>query len=412
MSKYLAPHNSIEEVSTGRRPIEAVGTSTAAFIGVAPNEGAFPNDARAVNNWSEFLREFSSDGAASTDLSHAVFGFFENGGRRCFVVNVERGQPIAGARTTGLRRLEALDEVAIVASPGYADAASYDALLGHCEAMKDRMAILDPPEEVARLEQLTRVATAGVSRRRGGRTEGGGEPAGEDAVATAAEGAALRGVRPRVSDGGYGALYAPRIIVRDPLSPSGDTVTVPPSGHVAGIYARTDAARGVHKAPANASVRGALNVTYHLTREEQDTLNSAGVNGIRFVPNKGIRVWGARTLAPSASEWRYVPVRRLINMIEKSIAKGTRWVVFEPNDRQLWKDIRRDVRAFLRTLWRDGALMGRTEREAFFVQCDDETNPRESIEQGRVVVVIGVAPLKPAEFITVRIVHHAGGVPT
>jgi hypothetical protein len=151
-------------------------------------------------------------------------------------------------------------------------------------------------------------------------------------------------------------------------------------------------------------------VSYRLTREEQATLNPQGVNCIRWFPTEGIRVWGARTVAASASEWRYLPVRRLFNMIEESIAKGTRWVVFEPNDRPLWKDIRRDVRAFLRTIWRDGALMGRTEDEAFFVQCDEETNPPESIDQGRVVAIVGIAPVKPAEFIIFRIGQHAGGV--
>ena len=121
-------------------------------------------------------------------------------------------------------------------------------------------------------------------------------------------------------------------------------------------------------------------------------------------------MWGARTVSAEASEWRYLNVRRLFNMIEESIAQGTRWVVFEPNDRPLWRDIKRDVSAFLRTLWRDGALMGRTPEEAFFVQCDEETNPPESIDQGRVIIKIGIAPVKPAEFIIFRIGQHSGGV--
>jgi hypothetical protein len=166
----------------------------------------------------------------------------------------------------------------------------------------------------------------------------------------------------------------------------------------------------VHKAPANELIRGALDVTYRVTRSEQELLNPAGVNCIRWFANEGIRVWGARTVAAEASEWRYLNVRRLFNMIEESIARGTRWVVFEPNDRPLWQDIKRDVGNFLRVIWRDGALMGRTPQEAFFVQCDEETNPRESIDQGRVVIVIGIAPVKPAEFIIFRIGQHAGGV--
>ena len=187
---------------------------------------------------------------------------------------------------------------------------------------------------------------------------------------------------------------------------------VPPSGHVAGIWARTDATRGVHKAPANETIRGALDVTYRVTREEQGELNQAGVNCIRFFAREGIRVWGARTLAASSSEWRYLNVRRLFNMIEESIADNTRWIVFEPNDYTLWKSIRRDISAFLTNLWRDGALMGRTPEEAFFVKCDEETNPPEVIDAGMVVILIGIAPVKPAEFIVFRISQHRSGAET
>jgi phage tail sheath protein FI len=204
-------------------------------------------------------------------------------------------------------------------------------------------------------------------------------------------------------------MYWPWITMRDPLSEKGTEVVVPPSGHVAGIYARTDAMRGVHKAPANETVRGALNVSYQVTREEQAELNQVGINCIRFFTREGILVWGARTLADAASEWRYVNVRRLFNLVEESIGLGTRWVVFEPNDRTLWKSIERDIRAFLRLLWRDGALMGRTPDEAFFVQCNEETNPPESIDAGIVMTRIGIAPVKPAEFVVFRIGQHAGG---
>jgi phage tail sheath protein FI len=181
---------------------------------------------------------------------------------------------------------------------------------------------------------------------------------------------------------------------------------------LAGIYARTDATRGVHKAPANEPIRGALNVTYRVTHAEQGPLNEAGVNCIRFFPSQGIRVWGARTLADASSEWRYINVRRLFAMIEESIAQGTRWVVFEPNAVPLWKAIRRDVSAFLTLVWRDGALTGATPEEAFFVQCDDETNPAEVIDAGRLVVLVGIAPAKPAEFIIFRIGQYAGGAET
>jgi phage tail sheath protein FI len=177
---------------------------------------------------------------------------------------------------------------------------------------------------------------------------------------------------------------------------------------MAGVWARTDAARGVHKAPANEIVRGALGLTYYLSKAEQELLNPAGVNCIRFFRD-GIRVWGARTLAASSSEWRYLNVRRLVNVIKESIIENTRWIVFEPNDYTLWKSIRRDIGAFLTLLWRDGALMGRTPEEAFFVKCDEETNPPEVIDAGRVVTLIGIAPVKPAEFIVFRISQFTGG---
>jgi phage tail sheath protein FI len=215
-------------------------------------------------------------------------------------------------------------------------------------------------------------------------------------------------LRPRQSDAGYGAVYFPWVTVRDPLVPN-TLVDVPPSGHIAGIWARTDGTRGVHKPPANEAVNGALNVTYRVTREEQGELNPNGVNVIRFFPREGIRVWGARTVADAASEWRYLNVRRLFSMIEESIALGTNWIVFEPNDRTLWKSIRRDISAFLLRVWRDGALMGRTPEEAFFVKCDEETNPPESIDAGQVTTIIGAAPVKPAEFIVFRISQSARG---
>jgi phage tail sheath protein FI len=180
-------------------------------------------------------------------------------------------------------------------------------------------------------------------------------------------------------------------------------VPVAPSGHIAGVWARVDGTRGVHKAPANEAIRGALRLSYVLTAAEQGELNDNGVNCIRFFTREGIRIWGARTVGDASGEWRYLPVRRLFTMIEESIVTSTRWIVFEPNDRTLWKSIRRDVTAFLTRLWRDGALMGRTPEEAFFVQCDEETNPPEVVDAGEVRVVIGIAPVKPAEFIIFRI---------
>jgi phage tail sheath protein FI len=201
-------------------------------------------------------------------------------------------------------------------------------------------------------------------------------------------------------DSSYAALYYPWIRVFNPVA--GKSMLMPPSGHMAGIWARNDDTRGVHKAPANEVVGGALDVEFQITIGEQDGLNPVGINCIRAFPGRGIRVWGARTLS-SDPEWRYLNIRRLFNMIEKSIDGGTQWVVFEPNDFSLWQKIVRNVSAFLKMQWRDGALFGATPEEAFFVKCDSETNPQESIDLGMVVTEIGIAPVKPAEFVIFRI---------
>jgi hypothetical protein len=402
MANYLAPGVYIEEVSTGSRPIEAVGTSVAGLIGRAPAADRTPHEAMWFDNWTQFRTAFAPDGSASTPLSHAVYGFFLNGGARCCVVNVGSDDSIVGDGTPrkGLGIFEQSDSIAIVAAPSYTDAASYDALLSHCEKMQNRVAVLDAPPDVKTIEALKKVATAEPTARRGRAAAAPAEPEGG--------GGAEPGYKPRQSDRGFGAVYFAHITVRDPLATK-ELVDVAPSGHIAGIYARTDGLRGVHKAPANEIILGALNVTRRITRQEQEQLNPEGVNCIRLFPREGIRVYGARTLAPSASEWRYLNVRRLFNMIEESISRNTRWVVFEPNDYTLWKSIRRDVNAFLTLIWRQGALMGRTPAEAFFVQCDEETNPPEVVDAGQVVTVIGIAPVKPAEFVIFRIGQGVGG---
>jgi phage tail sheath protein FI len=398
MPSYLTPGVYVEEVSTGAKPIGMVGTSTAAFVGGLPNSNHL-NEAVACNNWTQFVKHFVADGDPGSDLARAVYGFFDNGGSRCYVVNVGKGKPISGdkRKRTGLDCLEAIDEIAIVAAPGYCDPGSYAALLSHCENLKDRVAILDTPSVVKDIDTLKEVGTTGA----GGGESGEGEAGGGGKKAS-------RGIRPPNSDGGFGSLYFPWLNVRDPLS-SGQVVQVPPSGHMAGIYARSDATRGVHKAPANETVRGALGLAYQVTHAEQGELNRKGVNCIRFFPDSGIRVWGARTLAEESSEWRYINVRRLFNMIEESIKEGTRWTVFEPNDERLWKSVVRDSIAFLTLVWRDGALKGTTPQEAFFVKCDAETNPPEVIDAGRLVVEIGIAPVKPSEFIIFRIGQWSGG---
>lgn len=398
MPTYLTPGVYIEEKPGGPRPIEAVGTSTAGFIGEAPDPNANPNEPVAINNWTQFTNKFAPKGSKSTPLALAVFGFFLNGGSRCYVLNVGRGSSISGPK--GIDQFEKIDELSIILAPGYSDPVSFEALLAHCEKMKDRVAILDSPQKVPNIDQLTQVATASGSP---------SKPKKEDESSNK-QPAPTGGLRPRQSDMGYGSFYFPWICIEDPLSTEKSSlVEAPPSGHIAGIYARTDSMRGVHKAPANEAIRGALDVTYKLTHDEQGQLNSNGVNAIRLFSTEGIRVWGARTVAASASEWRYLNVRRLFAMIETSIGRSTRWVVFEPNDEPLWKSIKRDLKAFLTLLWRQGALMGKTAEEAFFVQCDEETNPPEIVNAGMLVIEIGLAPVKPAEFVIFRISQSAAG---
>ena len=397
MPVYQSPGTYVEEVPAGARPLAMVGTSTAAFLGVAPEAGNHLNEPVAVSNWGKFVREFAAENSPGTDLARAVYGFFLNGGSRCYVLNIGQGNPIAGdaRKRTGITALETVDEAKIIAAPGYTDILSYEAIISHCEKMGDRFAILDAPEPVANLDALKKVGTAGA---------GGGDEDEKKKKPSAAEAA----YRPRQTN--CAALYYPWIVAGDPMAP-GSIVKMPPSGHIAGVYARTDATRGVHKAPANEPIRGAVDLTFKVTHAEQGELNSAGVNVIRFFPDAGIRIWGARTLAEEASEWRYISVRRLFNMIEQSIQDGTRWIVFESNDSRTWKAIERDIRAFLTLVWRDGALKGDTPDQAFFVKCDDETNPPEVIDAGRLITEIGIAPVKPAEFIIFRISQWIGGGP-
>jgi len=287
------------------------------------------------------------------------------------------------ADRTGFGALEAIDDVTMLSVPdltaayeaGMIDAEGFQAvqvaMIAHCELMGDRMAILDPPPGLnAQQIREWRVDRAGY-------------------------------------DSKYATLYWPRIKVLDPLT--GQNIFVPPSGHMAGIWANTDNERGVHKAPANAVVRGAITLELNITKNEHDLLNPVGINCIRAFPGRGIRVWGARTLS-SDPAWKYINVRRLFNYLEKSIQMATDWVVFEPNDRDLWSKIRRTVAGFLVMEWRRGALFGNTPSEAFYVKCDDETNPAEGISAGQVVCDIGVAPVKPAEFVIFRLQQLEGGV--
>jgi phage tail sheath protein FI len=201
----------------------------------------------------------------------------------------------------------------------------------------------------------------------------------------------------------FGALYYPWIKVPNPRN-AGRSILVPPSGHMMGVWGRTDETRGVYKAPANEVPRGITGIAYDVNFREQELLNPLGINCIRKFPNRGIRIWGARTLVePDKTEWRYISVRRLISYIERSIEVGTQWAVFEPNDEQLWSQVRYCVMSFLERIWREGALFGETPEQAFYVKCDAENNTPETMTLGRLYVDVGVCPVRPAEFVVFRI---------
>jgi phage tail sheath protein FI len=236
------------------------------------------------------------------------------------------------------------------------------ALITHCETLTDRFTILDSPP-----------------------------------------GASVQDVQAFRSpiDTKYAALYYPWVEIRDPR-PGGDSLVAPPAGFLAGIYARTDIGRGVFKAPANEVIRSIRGFELSITKREQDVLNPQNINVLRFFPGRGNRVWGARVLTSDAA-WKYVPVRRLFIMIEESIDEATQWVVFEPNDERLWARVRQSVERFLVTQWRLGALFGATEAEAFFVVCDRSTMSQDEIDNGQLICEIGIAPVKPAEFVIFRI---------
>jgi uncharacterized protein len=387
MPQYLSPGVYVEEVP-GTPPIAGVGTSTAAFIGVVntgqanpdgsafsmpqkpDNSGPFTvapvNEPRPVTNWEQFKTQFGDFQTGNLALAHAVYGFFSNGGTACYVIRINNINN-TGQVTTALQKLESIDEIAIVAAPGALTDPVQTAIITHCTNMRDRFAIIDG--------QVTTTITAN----------------------------AIKGA---VGNSNYAALYFPRIRVYDPLSDN--LIYVHASGYMAGIYARVDQERGVHKAPANEVVRGALGLEYLVSKAEQDLLNPSGINAIRNL-NGNIRVWGARTLGGDANgEFKYINVRRLINFLRESIDEGTQFVVFEPNSPPLWQRIKRAVTGFLTVVWRDGALFGNIAEEAFYVKCDESTNPPAVRDLGQVITEIGVAVVKPAEFVIFRISQISG----
>jgi uncharacterized protein len=280
----------------------------------------------------------------------------------------------SGQQKTGLKAFEDLEEISIVAAPGYS--ANYIAnpqranqivqsLITHCQIrMRYRVAVLDAPEN----QLVSEVRT-------------------------------FRGL----FDSTHAALYYPWITVLDPLDPDGRReIDLPPSGFVAGIYARTDVLHGVFKAPANEVALGAIGFETLLNKAQQDILNPEGINCFRFFEGRGFRLWGARTIS-SDPEWKYVNVRRYFAYLEHSIDRGTQWAVFENNNEALWANVRPTIEDFLFNEWRNGALMGLKPEQAFFVRCDRSTMTQNDLDNGRLVCLIGVAVVKPAEFVIFRI---------
>jgi hypothetical protein len=266
--------------------------------------------------------------------------------------------------------LKAYDEVSLVCIPGATDKFVQQMVIAHCEAMQDRFAILDS-EKIKKGSDIRKQ---------------------------------FADVR---SEKGYAALYYPWILARNPLT--GKDELWPPAGHIAGIYARTDAQRGVHKAPANTNIRGALGLELRLTNEEQGPLNLMGINVLRVFPEQAQpMVWGARTTATDRN-WQYINVRRLFLFLEESIQEGINWAIFEPNNLALWQKLKRTITEFLTRVWRDGALFGETADKAFYVRIDEVLNPASTQALGRLYIEIGVRPTYPAEFIIVRIGIWQGG---
>jgi hypothetical protein len=512
MPEYLSPGVYIEEVNSGPRPIEGVGTAMAAFVGFAP--GGPANKPVLVTNWTQYIDTFGAldesgkrnPHLAGAFLSHAVYGYFMNGGTRCYVTRVappaRNEKPNTQLPSRASKAIPALTvtpkgdpttdiQVDVTPSTGEAPEGSFtlkfkmgdveetfeNVVLGPKKGAKSGLETVNQTSKLVMVAEATATGTVvdrapevgnylikaaqtalapkvqpndlvGSAPERSGVE---GLELAEDAtmvccpdlmsayLSGALDRDAVKGVQlamiahcERMSDrmaildpipdlnsqqvkawreketnydSKFAALYYPWIQI---MGPDGKPMSVPPCGHIAGIWARNDGERGVHKAPANEVIRGALGPALEITKGEQDVLNPIGVNCLRSFTGRGIRVWGARTLS-SDPAWRYINVRRLFNYVEKSIERGTQWVVFEPNDANLWARVRRDVGAFLTGVWRDGALFGNAPAEAFFVKCDAELNPADVRDRGQLVIEVGMSPVKPAEFVIFRFSQFSGG---
>ncbi len=518
MPEYLSPGVYVEEVDTGNKPIEGVATSTVGFVGVAERG---PDVPVLITNFGEYKRAFGGY-VPNRFLAHAVEGFFQNGGKRCFVNRISRPPGLGSTLAIGNLTATAIgmgawgDRIAIKISnsginnpnlfkltlmywstapplsgggvavdpthPGSRLAANLpnrrepDLLEVYDNLSPDRASSSFYERQVNGASNLVRLASAGPARPANNAAEnnqalvvgqipflaGGGERA---APYTLADGQASLGALGNIDEiailccpeeqaaefagmtnelvtqcetlldrfaiiqsppgvvapvahvlpaSKYAAYYYPWIRIRN--AADGTDLTIPPGGHIAGIYARSDITRGVHKAPANEVIRGLFmdpqdptrGFQVQVNKGEQDILNPQGVNVLRYFTGRGNLVWGARTTSRDP-DWKYVNVRRLFIFVEESIEEATQWVVFEPNDEPLWARVRRSVSDFLTRLWMDGMLQGKTKEEAYFVKCDRTTMTQADIDNGKLIMLIGIAPVKPAEFVIFRIGQWTGG---
>ncbi|MEW6211584.1 MAG: phage tail sheath subtilisin-like domain-containing protein [Acidobacteriota bacterium] len=372
MTTYKSPGVYREEIFL--KPAPALRTGVVGLVGFADelSDAQTPfNTPVALHRKEDFAARFIA--RPESFLGDAITGFFDNGGLRCYVVHADPSGHKETALQSAISSLALIDDLDLVAVP---DAMSLDdaeairrvqrAAIQHCAEQGNRFALLDAMRASATeavLEQGERL---------------------------------VRGQSEPIS----AALYYPWLLTIGGRA-------VPPCGHVAGIFARTDAKVGVFKAPANEEIFGALDLERQIDNTAQDQLNPEGVNCLRVFPGRGIRVWGARTLSRD-SNWRYVNVRRLFLTLRRWIDANMMWAAFEPNTVLLWARIQRELTTYLSKLFRDGALRGATEAEAFYVKCDAETNPPERRDAGEVATEIGLAPMSPAEFIVVRIIHRVG----
>lgn len=375
MPKYLRPGMYVVEISGRSKPVEAVGTSTAAFVGKAVHGPV--GEPTLIRGRAEYENFFGPVSSEKDTMGIALACFFKNGGSRAYVCRLPDR-----ARSSGYRRfftgpLSRIADINIVILPGISWRGAGKGVLSeavaHCEAMRNRIVIIDLPDiELGAASDVSALSLPASS---------------------------------------FAACYYPWLKIASPLKPN-RSLSVPPSGFVAGIWARTDSRRGVWAAPAGMET-GLLGVTglqYQIEGGELDQLNPLGVNCLRHLSGVGPVIWAARTLATGADpEWRYVSVRRTAMMIEQSIIKGIEWAVFEPNTSGLWSDLRADIGHFMNGLFRSGAFQGQRPCDAFFVRCGfGDTMTQADIDAGQVIVIVGFAPSKPAEFVILRIRQKVG----